>query len=67
MPQPHRRVLAIFSLNLLVFFLARIGLFLVYFQDFHDLTVPEVLRAFARGASCSTPRSSCWSPAGRSS
>jgi phosphoglycerol transferase MdoB-like AlkP superfamily enzyme len=49
MKQPHRRVLAIFSLNLLVFFLARVGLFLVYFQDFHDLTAYEALRAFARG------------------
>jgi phosphoglycerol transferase MdoB-like AlkP superfamily enzyme len=49
MKKPHRRVLAIFSFNLLVFFLARIGLFLVYFQDFHDLTLFEALRAFARG------------------
>jgi phosphoglycerol transferase MdoB-like AlkP superfamily enzyme len=49
MKKPHRRVLAIFSLNLLVFFLARVGLFLVYFQDFHDLTLAEALRAFARG------------------
>jgi phosphoglycerol transferase MdoB-like AlkP superfamily enzyme len=49
MRKPHRRVLAIFSLNLLVFFLARIGLFLVYLQDFHDLTAFEALRAFARG------------------
>lgn len=49
MKKPHRRVLAIFSLNLLVFFLARVGLFLVYFQDFHDLTLTEALRAFARG------------------
>ena len=49
MKKPHRRVLAIFSFNLLVFFLARVGLFLVYFQDFHDLTVFEALHAFARG------------------
>jgi len=49
MRKPHRRVLAIFSLNLLIFFLARVGLFLVYLEDFHDLTLFEVLRAFARG------------------
>jgi phosphoglycerol transferase MdoB-like AlkP superfamily enzyme len=49
MKKPHRRVLAILSLNLLVFGLARIGLFLVYFQDFHDLSVAEALHAFARG------------------
>jgi phosphoglycerol transferase MdoB-like AlkP superfamily enzyme len=49
MRKPHRRVLAIFSLTLLIFFLARVGLFLVYLEDFHDLTLFEVLRAFARG------------------
>jgi phosphoglycerol transferase MdoB-like AlkP superfamily enzyme len=49
MKKPHRRVLAIFLFNLLVFFVARVGLFLIYFQDFHDLTVLEALRAFARG------------------
>ena len=49
MHRPHRRVLAIFSLTLLIFFLARVGLFLVYLEDFHDLTTLEVLRAFARG------------------
>lgn len=49
MRKPHRRVLAIFSLNLLVFLLARVGLFLIYFQDFHDLTAAEALRAFTRG------------------
>jgi phosphoglycerol transferase MdoB-like AlkP superfamily enzyme len=49
MKKPHRRVLAIFSLNLLVFLLARVGLFLVYLPDFHDLTVDEALSAFARG------------------
>ena len=49
MRKPHRRVLAIFSLNLLIFFLARVGLFLVHLEDFHDLTLFEVLRAFARG------------------
>ena len=46
---PYRRVLAIFSLVLLVFFLARVGLLLVYLPDFHDLTVIETLQAFARG------------------
>jgi phosphoglycerol transferase MdoB-like AlkP superfamily enzyme len=49
MRKPYRRVLAIFSLNLLIFFLARVGLFLVYLEDFHDLTLFEALRAFARG------------------
>lgn len=49
MRKPYRRVLAIFSLNLLIFFLARAGLFLVYLEDFHDLTLFEALRAFARG------------------
>ena len=49
MHRPHRRVLAIFSLTLLIFFLARVGLFLVYLEDFHDLTTLEVLRAFGRG------------------
>ncbi len=49
MHKPLRRVLAIFSLNLLIFFLARVGLFLVYLEDFHDLTLFEALRAFARG------------------
>jgi len=49
MRKPYRRVLAIFSLNLLIFFLARVGLFLVYLEDFHDLTLVEALRAFARG------------------
>lgn len=46
---PYRRVLAIFSLVLLVFFLARVSLLLVYLPDFHDLTVIETLQAFARG------------------
>jgi len=49
MRKPHRRVLAIFSLNLLIFFLARTGLFLVYLDDFRDLELLEALRAFARG------------------
>jgi phosphoglycerol transferase MdoB-like AlkP superfamily enzyme len=49
MHRPTRRVLAIFSLNLVIFFLARVGLFLVYPEDFHDLTLLETLRAFARG------------------
>jgi phosphoglycerol transferase MdoB-like AlkP superfamily enzyme len=49
MRKPYRRVLAIFSLNLLIFFLARVGLFLVYLEDFHDLTLLEAIRAFARG------------------
>ena len=49
MRKPHRRVVAIFSLNLLIFFLARVGLFLVYLEDFHDLTIGEALHAFARG------------------
>jgi phosphoglycerol transferase MdoB-like AlkP superfamily enzyme len=49
MRKPVLRVLAILSLNLLVFFLARAGLFLVYLHDFHDLTTIEVARAFARG------------------
>jgi phosphoglycerol transferase MdoB-like AlkP superfamily enzyme len=49
MRKPHRRVLAIFTLNLLIFFLARVGLFLVHLEDFNDLTLLEVLRAFARG------------------
>lgn len=49
MHSPLRRVLAIVSLNLLIFFLARAGLFLVYLEDFHDLSLLEALRAFARG------------------
>jgi hypothetical protein len=49
MRTPHRRVLAIFTLNLLIFVLARIGLFLVYLNDFRDLTVREAFGAFARG------------------
>jgi phosphoglycerol transferase MdoB-like AlkP superfamily enzyme len=49
MRKPIVRILAILSLNLLVFFLARAGLFLVYLHDFHDLTTIEVARAFARG------------------
>jgi len=49
MRKPYRRVLAIFSLNLLIFFLARVGLFLVYLEDFRDLMLFEALRAFARG------------------
>ncbi len=49
MRKPHRRVLAIFSLNLVIFLLARVGLFLVYLEDFHDLSLFETLRAFARG------------------
>lgn len=49
MRKPILRVLAILTLNLLVFFLARIGLFLVYLHDFHDLTGPEVFQAFMRG------------------
>lgn len=49
MRKPHRRVLAIFTLNLLIFVLARIGLFLVYLNDFRDLTALEALGAFARG------------------
>lgn len=49
MRKPYRRVLAIFSLNLLIFFLARVGLFLVYLEDFRDLTLLEAIRAFARG------------------
>lgn len=49
MRQPYHRVLAIFSLNLLIFFLTRVGLFLIYLEDFHDLTLLETLRAFMRG------------------
>jgi phosphoglycerol transferase MdoB-like AlkP superfamily enzyme len=49
MRKPHRRVLAIVTLNLLIFVLARVGLFLVYLEDFHDLTLVEIARAFARG------------------
>jgi phosphoglycerol transferase MdoB-like AlkP superfamily enzyme len=47
--KPHRRVLAILSLNLLVFLVARLGLFLVYLEDFAPLTFLEVLQSFARG------------------
>jgi len=49
MRHPYRRVLAIFSLNLLVFLIARIGLFLIYFGDFKELGISEILRAFAHG------------------
>ena len=49
MRKPLLRVLAILALNVLVFFLARVGLFLVYLHDFRDLTAMEVLYAFARG------------------
>jgi len=47
--KPHRRVLAILSLNLLVFLVARLGLFLVYLEDFSSLTATEILQSFARG------------------
>jgi len=47
--KPHRRVLAILSLNLLIFLVARLGLFLVYLEDFASLTVGEILQSFARG------------------
>ena len=49
MRKPVARVLAILTLNVLVFLLARIGLFLIYLHDFRDLTSLEVLQAFLRG------------------
>lgn len=49
MRKPYHRVIAIFSFNLLIFFLARLGLFLVYLEDFQELAMLEVLRAFTRG------------------
>lgn len=49
MRKPVVCVLAILTLNVLVFLLARIGLFLIYLHDFRDLTGFEILQAFLRG------------------
>ena len=49
MRKPVARVLAILTLNVLVFLLARIGLFLIYQHDFRDLSGLEVVQAFLRG------------------
>lgn len=49
MQKPILRVLGILTLNLLIFFLARISLLLAYRQDFSDLSGSELLMAFLRG------------------
>lgn len=44
-----RRTLILLGLNLLIFLLARTGLWLIYAGDFHALTGTELLHAFGRG------------------
>lgn len=49
MPDSVRRVLILLGLNLLIFLLARAGLWLIYAGDFHALSGLELLNAFGRG------------------
>jgi len=49
MTSPSQRALGILIANLLLFFIARLGLWLAYQADFHELETVDLLRAFVHG------------------